>query len=118
VALRAGRPEDARRPLAEMAEIVTGAANLGCTAHCLESVAAYAADCGFFERAAVLVAAAESLRTLTGHAHRVWESAGHRRVLAALGPPVRPIDGAVSNRPPTMAAAVALALSTLSEPPP
>jgi predicted ATPase/DNA-binding SARP family transcriptional activator len=84
VALRAADLVLARSALAEALQSVVRAEHAGCTAHCLEAVAAYAVDGGWPEEAAGLLVAADRLRRRTGYGMRAWEAAGHARVIAAL----------------------------------
>jgi hypothetical protein len=84
VALRAADLPLARRALAEALAANVRAEHAGCTAHCLEAVAAYAVDAGWPEEAAGLLVAADRLRRRTGYGIRAWEATGHARVIAAL----------------------------------
>jgi hypothetical protein len=113
IALRAGDRDLARADLAEAVTIVSDAGNSGCSAHCVESVAAFAAEDGRFGDARRLVDAAAVLREVSGHGMRVWEREGHRRVVAALagrddGPTAPPTELDVS-------AAAVLALAVLAD---
>ncbi|MFT3852953.1 MAG: BTAD domain-containing putative transcriptional regulator [Ilumatobacteraceae bacterium] len=84
VDLRAGQLEHVGTWLAEAVTILGAADEAGCTAHCLEAVAAHAVELGRVAEAAELLGIAEALRRATGHGHRVWEVQGHRRAVAAL----------------------------------
>ena len=85
VALRAGAHELVVTSLAEAVAIVSAAGNVGCTAHCVESVAAFAARRGLLGDARRLAAAAAVLRAASGHGMRVREREGHRQVVDVLG---------------------------------
>jgi predicted ATPase/class 3 adenylate cyclase len=76
---------DAIEPvLAEALGIFADAQNLGCTAHCLEAIAAVLATRDRIDDAALLVGAAEHLRLETAQEHRAWEREGHARTRQAF----------------------------------
>jgi predicted ATPase/class 3 adenylate cyclase len=70
--------------LDEALAIFADAQNLGCTAHCLEAIAAVLAIDNRIDDAALLVGAAEHLREETGQQHRAWEREGHARTQLAF----------------------------------
>jgi non-specific serine/threonine protein kinase len=70
--------------LAEALTILADAENLGCTAHCLEAIAAVLALNDRLEDAAVLLGAAQNLRDEVGQEHRAWEREGQRRTQQAF----------------------------------
>jgi predicted ATPase/DNA-binding SARP family transcriptional activator len=84
IALRDDDRATVRVHLAEALAIVSDANNSGCTAHCVESVGAYAAADGRLAAARQLLDLATALRDVGGHGMRVWERAGHEQVVAAL----------------------------------
>jgi hypothetical protein len=112
VALRAGDPGTARIDLTEAVTIVSAAGNGGCTAHCVESVAAFAAAAQRHEDARRLAAAAAAVRRRSGHGMRVWEQEGHRLVVAVLGDTIDPADGTVEL---DIGSAAAMALAVLRD---
>ncbi len=83
VGLRAGRT-DVDDVLTEAVTVLAAAGEAGCTAHCLEAVAAVAVERARTTEAAELLGLADALRRATGHGHRAWEVHGHERAVAAL----------------------------------
>jgi predicted ATPase/class 3 adenylate cyclase len=85
IALNAG--DDTNRVeswLAEALNVFADADNFGCTAHCLEAIAAVSAANGRLEDAACMLGAAQRLRDDVGQEHRAWELAGQTRTRQAL----------------------------------
>jgi hypothetical protein len=112
VALGAGDRVTARTDLAEAVAIVSDAGNSGCTAHCVESVAAFAAVCERHDDARGLAGAAAVVRRRSGHGMRVWEQEGHRMVVAVLGDTIEPEDAGVDV---DIGSAAAMALAVLAD---
>jgi predicted ATPase/DNA-binding SARP family transcriptional activator len=101
IALRVDDHAVARGCLADALSIFGGAGNGGCSAHCVESIAAFAASRQRLADATRLLHAAAALRDEHGYGMRVWEREGHRRVVAALGgepePTAMPADLSVAT---------------------
>jgi predicted ATPase/class 3 adenylate cyclase len=98
--------------LRESIEILAGSGNLGCTAHTLEAVAAWAAERGDVECAGELVGAAESLRATSGAGHKPWEvRARHGGAFDAdvLGDPEAVAESLARGRRHSLTTAAALA---------
>ena len=93
IELRNGRGDSAVPFIRESLELFRASGNAGCTAHCLEAVAACLADAGSLNQAAELAGAAEAFRVATGHGHRPWEQDGHDEVQRAF----READGAFDS---------------------
>jgi predicted ATPase/class 3 adenylate cyclase len=70
--------------LSEALSIFSDADNFGCTAHCLEAVAAALATDGAVEDAAIMLGAAQRLREVVGQQHRAWEREGQIRTQQAF----------------------------------
>ena len=85
IELRNGRNENSVPYIRESLELFRASGNAGCTAHCLEAVAACLADAGSLREAAEIVSAAEAFRGITGHGHRPWEQNGYDEAQRALG---------------------------------
>jgi predicted ATPase/class 3 adenylate cyclase len=84
IALRRGDVGAALPDVYESLALFHQSRNSGCTAHCLEAVAACLADRGALTEAAEIAGAAEAFRAATGHGHRPWELRGHDQVLRSL----------------------------------
>jgi predicted ATPase/class 3 adenylate cyclase len=99
-ALRTGGFSVARRALPEALGYLADAENLGCTAHCLEAVAALLVDTGRLEEAALMLGAAEGLRREIHQAKlRAWELQGLERALRGLAAAddIEPLEAARSE---------------------
>jgi len=75
---------DTESALGEALSIFADADNLGCTAHCLEAIAAVLATTDRIEDAATLLGAAQRLRDEVGQEHRAWEREGRVRTREAF----------------------------------
>jgi hypothetical protein len=84
ILVRAGQPGAAVPSVAEALQLFVRSGNAGCTAHCLEAVAACLVELGDLADVAELSGAADAFRESTGHAHRAWELRGHEETLRAL----------------------------------
>jgi predicted ATPase/class 3 adenylate cyclase len=84
IAMRAGRLEAAAAPLSEALAVFADADNLGCTAHCLEAIAALTAERGLVVEASRLLGAADELRRTSGQGRRAWEAEARARSERAL----------------------------------
>ncbi len=116
VGLRAADLGLAQRTLAEALDAVVRAEHAGCTAHCLEAVAAYAVDGGWPDDAAGLLLAADRLRRRTGYGMRAWEVTGHARVVAALPELARLPPDTLPPDPVPLAAVASSAFDILARP--
>jgi len=104
--------------LREALSILASSNNMGCTAHILEAVAAWAAAGGHLDDAGELIGAAESLRSASGAGHKPWEvRARHGRDFDAsvLGDPDAASDSVARGRQLSLASAAALADGLLSQ---
>jgi tetratricopeptide (TPR) repeat protein len=70
--------------LGEALSIFADAENFGCTAHCLEAIAAVLATTNRVQDAATLLGAAQRLRDEVGQEHRSWEREGRIRTREAF----------------------------------
>jgi predicted ATPase/class 3 adenylate cyclase len=75
---------DTEATLAEALSIFAEADNFGCTAHCLEAIAAVLATADRVTDAATLLGAAQRLRDEVGQEHRAWEREGRIRTRQAF----------------------------------
>ena len=117
IELEAGDLDAAAPFMRESVAILSGAGNLGCTAHTLEAVAAWAALRGDADSAGQLVGAAEALRAASGAGHKPWEvRARHRGGFDSdvLGDPEAARESVARGRQHSLASAAALADTLLS----